>query len=40
MYWGKYLELLSGGWRRPVTDELHALYFSPNVIRAIRSWRM
>jgi hypothetical protein len=28
------------GWRKLHYEKLHNLYFSPNVIRIIKSWRM
>jgi hypothetical protein len=33
-------EEVAGGWRRLHCDELHNLYASPNVIRAMKSRRM
>jgi hypothetical protein len=27
-------------WRKLRNEELHNLYFSPNIIRMIKSWRM
>jgi hypothetical protein len=29
-----------GSWRKLHNDELHSLYFSPNIIRVIKSRRM
>jgi hypothetical protein len=29
-----------GSWRKLHNDELHSLYSSPNIVRAIKSWRM
>jgi hypothetical protein len=29
-----------GSWRKLHNDELHSLYFSPNIVRAIKSRRM
>ena len=31
---------VTGEWRRLHNEELHALYFSPNVIRVIKSRRL
>jgi hypothetical protein len=31
---------VTGGWRKLRNEELHNLYFSPNVIRMIKSRRM
>jgi hypothetical protein len=31
---------VTGGWRKLHNEELHKLYFSPNVIRMIKSRRM
>jgi hypothetical protein len=31
---------VTGGWRKLHKDELHNLYFSPNIIRMIKSRRM
>jgi hypothetical protein len=28
------------GWRKLHTEELHNLYFSPSIIRMIKSWRI
>jgi hypothetical protein len=30
----------AGSWRKLHNDELHSLYFSPNIVRVIKSWRM
>jgi hypothetical protein len=37
---GPKREELAGGWRRLYNEELHNLYFSPNVIRMINSRKM
>jgi hypothetical protein len=29
-----------GSWRKLHNDELHGLYFSPNIFRVIKAWRM
>jgi hypothetical protein len=29
-----------GSWRKVHNDELHGLYFSPNIVRVIKSRRM
>jgi hypothetical protein len=29
-----------GSWRKMHNDELHSLYFSPNIVRVIKSRRM
>jgi hypothetical protein len=31
---------VKGGWRKLHNEELHMLYFSPSIIRMIKSWRM
>jgi hypothetical protein len=31
---------VTGGWRKLYNEELHSLYFSPNIIRMIKSMRM
>jgi GH43 family beta-xylosidase len=31
---------VTGGWRKLHNEELHNLYFSPNIIRMIKLWRM
>jgi hypothetical protein len=31
---------MTGGWRKPHDEELHDLYFSPSIIRIIKSRRM
>jgi hypothetical protein len=31
---------VTGGWRKPHNEELHNLYFSPSIIRMIKSKRM
>jgi hypothetical protein len=31
---------VTGGWRKLHTEELHNLYFSPSIIRMIKSRRM
>jgi hypothetical protein len=31
---------MTGGWRKQNTEELHKLYFSPSIIRIIKSGRM
>jgi hypothetical protein len=37
---GPSREEVAGRWRRLHNEELHNLYTSPNIIRAIKSWRM
>jgi len=37
---GPKREEVAGGWRRLHNEELHKLYSSPNVIRAIKSRKM
>jgi hypothetical protein len=36
----KRKEEVAGGWRRLHNEELHNLYASPNIIRAVKSRRM
>jgi hypothetical protein len=31
---------MTGEWRKLHNEELHDLYFSPSIIRIIKSWRM
>jgi hypothetical protein len=31
---------VAGGWRKPHSKELHDLYFSPSIIRIIKSRRL
>jgi hypothetical protein len=31
---------VKGGWRKLHNEELHNLYYSPSIIRIIKSWRM
>jgi hypothetical protein len=33
-------EEITGGWRKLHNEELYNLYFSPYIIRVIKSWRM
>jgi hypothetical protein len=37
---GRKREEVAGGWRRLHDEELHNLYASPNIIRAVKSRRM
>jgi hypothetical protein len=37
---GPEMEEVARNWRRLPNEELHNLCASPNVIRAIKSWRM
>jgi hypothetical protein len=31
---------VTGGWRKLHDEELYGLYFLPNTVRMIKSWRM
>jgi hypothetical protein len=37
---GPKRDKVTGEWRRLVSEELHELYYSPNIIRVIKSRRM
>jgi hypothetical protein len=37
---GRKRDEVTGGWRKLHNEELHNLYFSPNIIRMIKSRRM
>jgi hypothetical protein len=37
---GPKRDVVIGGWRKLHNEELHNLYFSPNIIRMMKSMRM
>jgi hypothetical protein len=37
---GRKRDKVTGGWRKLNNEELHSLYFSPDIIRVIKSSRM
>jgi hypothetical protein len=37
---GLVIDVIVGGWKTLHNEELHNLYFSPNIIRMIKSRRM